>query len=107
MPHEYVFVGIAGESLSNRTTSRLGTGLVRSSVDRFGAWEDLSPRLCDQPEVRAICVAPDDSATIYVGTQHGVHVTTDRGDTWRLLDAPRPEFGVWSIAVSPSAPAGI
>lgn len=101
---EHVFVGIAGESLSNRTTSRLGTGLFRSAVDRFGEWEDLSPRLCDQPEVRAITVAPDDSATIYVGTQVGVHVTTDGGDTWRLLDAPRPEFGVWSIAVPRSAP---
>jgi len=101
---EHVFVGIAGESLSNRTTSRLGTGLFRSPVDRLGEWEDLSPRLCDAPEVRAITVAPDDSATIYVGTQQGVHVTTDGGDTWRLLGAPRPEFGVWSIAVSRAAP---
>jgi photosystem II stability/assembly factor-like uncharacterized protein len=96
----YVFVGIAGESLSNRTTSRLGTGLYRSPIDALGTWEDLSPRLGEQPEVRAITASPNDPDTVYVGTQWGVHRTTDRGETWELLSAPPPEFGVWSLAVS-------
>jgi len=100
----YVFVGIAGESLSNRTTSRLGTGLFRSPVDRLGEWEDLSPQLAELPEVRAIASAADDPDTVYVGTQCGVHRSRDGGDTWELLGAPRPEFGVWSLAVPPAAP---
>src|SRR5512132_2526546 len=105
MPHgHYVFVGIAGESLSNRTTSRLGTGLFRSPIDRLGEWQDLSPRLTELPEVRAIASVAEDPDTVYVGTQCGVHRSRDGGDSWELLSAPRPEFGVWSLVVPPGAP---
>jgi photosystem II stability/assembly factor-like uncharacterized protein len=96
----YVFVGIAGESLSNRTTSRLGTGLFRAPIDALEAWQDLSPRLGAALEVRAITASPNDPDIVYVGTQYGIHRTTDCGETWELLAAPTPEFGVWSIAVS-------
>lgn len=100
----FVFVGIAGESLSNRTTSKLGTGLYRAPVGQLDAWQDLSPRLCELPEVRAITAPPDEPGTLYAGTQLGVHRSTDRGDSWQLLGAPPPRFGVWSVAVPRGAP---
>jgi photosystem II stability/assembly factor-like uncharacterized protein len=97
-----VLVGIAGESLSNRETTKLGTGLLFSDDLERGRWRDIVAGLPDAPEVRAI--ARSTGGVVYVGTQAGVHRSDDGGLTFRLLPAPTPGYGVWALAVHPADP---
>jgi photosystem II stability/assembly factor-like uncharacterized protein len=98
-----VFVGVSGETLSNRVEppDTYGTGLYRCDDLERGDWVRVGGGLPDDPEVRAIAAS---GARLLVGTQYGVHASDDGGATWRLLGAPRPGYAVWSIAIHPADP---
>ena len=98
-----VFIGISGESLSNRVEppDTHGTGLYRCDDLERGDWVRVGGGLPADPEIRAIAASGE---RLFVGTQYGVHASGDGGATWRLLGAPRPGYGVWSIAIHPTHP---
>ncbi len=99
-----LIVGIAGESLSNRETTKLATGLFRCADLASGGWEDLGARLPEAPEVRVLCAHPTAPGTLFAGTQYGVHRSDDAGASWQILDLPQPHYGVWSLAFHPQDP---
>ena len=59
--------------------------------------------LCPQPEVRAIAIHPKNPDTVYAGTQRGVYLSKDRGDTWKRADMDEG-MTVWSMAFRPDNP---
>jgi photosystem II stability/assembly factor-like uncharacterized protein len=100
-----IWAGIAGETLSNRETTRLGTGLFRLDArDVTPTWRDVHEGLGQEPEVRTIALHPKQPGALFVGTQHGVHRSDDGGGHWRELDLPVPYYGVWALALHPLDP---
>jgi photosystem II stability/assembly factor-like uncharacterized protein len=56
----------------------------------YGAsWTDISSNLPEGP-VNAIVIDPENTATLYVGTDYGVYYTTNTGDSWSLLGTELP-----------------
>ena len=99
-----LLAGIAGETLSNRETTKLGTGLWRCRDVDGGHWEPLADRLPPEVEVRAVAAHPVRPGTFFIGTQYGVHRSDDAGDSWSMLALPAPGYGVWAIAFHPHDP---
>jgi photosystem II stability/assembly factor-like uncharacterized protein len=54
--------------------------------------------------VRALAVHPRDPSTLYLGSEHGLFVSTDGADNWTRLPAPLASLQVWSIYVSAIRP---
>src|SRR3989442_15514553 len=77
----YVYVGLAGETAPGRPVK---SGLYRMAVgdDR---WELATRGLPEAPAIRAIATHPEHADTVYVGTQHGPHRSTDHGEHWERL----------------------
>lgn len=65
------------------------------------AWQALTKGLPANPEVRAICLHPNDPRIIFAGTQEGVFRSADGGDSWTSLGLPGRLQTVWSIALDP------
>ncbi|MCH7800555.1 MAG: hypothetical protein IIC24_03315, partial [Chloroflexi bacterium] len=92
----HVYVGLAGEG------ENIGAGgLLRCAVGS-DQWESIANGLPEEPQVRALLVHPDDSATVYAGTQLGVYRSEDRGASWEALHCPDEGTEVWSLAFDPS-----
>lgn len=58
-----------------------GQHVYRSSGNRGRRWQSIDGNLPDIP-VHSIVVDPDDGDRIFIGTDLGVFVTTDGGQTW-------------------------
>ncbi len=82
---------------------RLRGGLFRL---RPGAteWEAVAGGLPENVEVRAITLHPNDSKTLFIGTQDGPYRSTDGGEQWEKLDFPEQGAVIWSIAIHPTRP---
>jgi hypothetical protein len=52
-------------------------------------WTDISANLPEGP-VNAIVIDPENTATLYVGTDYGVYYTTNTGGSWSLLGTALP-----------------
>ena len=96
----FVFAGLAGETAPGRAVK---SGLYRMA-EGGGQWETLSNGLPDAPSVRAIAVHPQNSETVYVGTQHGPYRSTDHGDHWDKVNVPDHGTPVWSMLFHPRDP---
>ena len=59
-------------------------GLYRKE-ESDGKWEKLAKGMPPSPQVRAIAIHPNDSKTIFVGTQRGVYRSQNGGDSYRTL----------------------
>src|SRR4051812_43938733 len=55
-------------------------------------------------DVRALAVHPRDPATLYLGSEQGLFVSTDGADSWTRLDAPPEGLQVWSLWLAPDRP---
>ena len=64
---------------------------VWHSPDQGTSWSDISGNLPDAP-VHSLVIDPDDSQTLYVGTEVGVFETTDGGTTWTRKGSGIPDY---------------
>jgi hypothetical protein len=57
-------------------------------------------RIPDMISAYGICYSPDDQDTVFVGTDYGVAVTTNNGDTWdhKMLNDTEPIWTDYNIA---------
>jgi photosystem II stability/assembly factor-like uncharacterized protein len=100
LPDFFVYCGLAGDTDPGRFWS---AGLYRSR-NGDGAWESIGDRLGTEPHVFSILADLRRRGRVTVGTHDGIWRSDDAGDSWRRLDAPRPELGVWSLAAHPAEP---
>ncbi|HTR11849.1 MAG TPA: YCF48-related protein [Roseiarcus sp.] len=94
-----LYAGLAGDTDDGRFVS---AGLYRS-VDG-GAWTRIDGGFEERQEVRAILTDARQPDRAVIGSQSGIFLSDDRGDSWRHLSAPRPELSVWSLVRDPSDP---
>jgi photosystem II stability/assembly factor-like uncharacterized protein len=81
----------------------IGEGMFRS-VDGGQTFRRACEGMFVECHVRALAVHPRDSATLYLGSELGLFVSTDAADNWTRLPAPLDGMQVWSIFVAPSKP---
>jgi photosystem II stability/assembly factor-like uncharacterized protein len=96
----YVYAGLAGDTDPGRFWS---AGLYRSR-NGDDAWESLGGKMDPTPRVFAILTDPGRPGWVTIGTDDGVWRSDDAGASWRRLNAPKPELGVWSLARHPRDP---
>jgi photosystem II stability/assembly factor-like uncharacterized protein len=77
---------------------------VFRTTDFGTTWTDISGDLPDAP-VNEIVIDPNQSTTLYVGTDVGVFVTHDTGGTWEPLGTGMPDGSLVSdLALLPGSP---
>lgn len=81
-------------------------GIFRRGVGD-SAWEQLKSGLPDPASVHTITVHPQNPALVFVGTQDGPYLSTDRGAHWHRPDFPERGVQIWSILVHPNEPRTI
>jgi photosystem II stability/assembly factor-like uncharacterized protein len=70
------------------------------STDGGGSWTDISGDLPDI-SVNAAALDPNDTDTIYVGTDAGVYRTTDGGSSWEAFDNGIPNVVITDLTIDP------
>ncbi len=87
---------------------RLYVGTIGEGVFRSLDGGENFCRACEgmfvECHVRALAVHPRDPATLYLGSEKGIYVSTDGADNWSRLPAPLDGLQVWSLWVSPGRP---
>jgi photosystem II stability/assembly factor-like uncharacterized protein len=86
-PEPVLYVGTVGE------------GLWRS-VDGGQSWERLRKGLLSECEVRSLAIDPRDDRRIHVGTNEGVFISTDGGQSFASCGGELAERVIWSLAIS-------
>ena len=85
--------------------SKAGTlgGIFRRAVgdDR---WEPLTKGLPEGANVYAITGHPTNPDVVYLGTNHGLYRSVDRGERWERPGFPDDKVEVWSILAYPGNP---
>ena len=66
--------------------------------------DSLGDKFGEQPHVFAILSDPRRPGRVTVGTHDGIWQSSDHGNSWKRLNAARPELGVWSLASHPTDP---
>ena len=92
----YIYAGLAGEG------EHIGQGGLYRRAANGGEWESIAKGLPAEPQVRALLVHPQNSSTVYAGTNLGVYRSDDQGDHWEALDSDKTD--VWSLAFHPDNP---
>jgi photosystem II stability/assembly factor-like uncharacterized protein len=92
----FVYVGLAGEG------DYIGAGGLYRRAAEDGEWQSLTKGLPANPQVRTLCIHPQNPAILYAGTQMGPYRSDDRGEHWEALEAPRVGTDVWSLAFHPN-----
>ncbi|HLI20016.1 MAG TPA: hypothetical protein VKV32_02790 [Stellaceae bacterium] len=89
----------------------LWRGGKRSGVFRMkignGGFEQLREGLPEPLSVHHIVVHPLDPSRVFIGTQDGPYISTDRGAHWTKPDFPDQGVQIWSFLVHPSEPETI
>ena len=70
------------------------------------SWEEKNNGL-DAENIRALAIDPNDSNTVYAGTDGGVFKTTDAGATWSEINTGLTNFRVEALAMDPNDPATV
>src|SRR5213078_3187189 len=77
-------------------------GHVYKTTSAGGTWVDISGNLPAIP-VTDILIDPDLPRTLYIGTDAGVMITTDGGNSWSSLGNGLPKVVVHSLVMSRKA----
>lgn len=94
----FIYVGLGSEGKGPN-----GHGLYRRPVNG-DSWELVTNGLNETPLVRTIAIDPENTTTVYVGTQEGAYVSFDQGTYWKQLDLPGDSVPIWSINFHPTNP---
>src|SRR4030095_585008 len=87
----------ASRAVRHRLRRHAGRALPQHGTGRaLGAGALPEPRA-----IRAIAPHPEQSDTVYVGTQDGPYRSTDQGGRWEKLDVPDHGLPVWSLQFDP------
>lgn len=70
------------------------------SLDHGTTWQDVSTGIPGGP-INVVREDPEDADILYVGTDLGVYVSTDRAATWQVLGASLPSTYVHDLIVHP------
>ncbi len=70
------------------------------SSDYGSSWTDISGDLPDEP-VNVIIEDPVNPQILYVGTDHGLYISLDQGETFQLMDKDLPAVAVHDLVVHP------
>lgn len=86
-------------------TPTIYTGTVGQSVwrseDGGDTWRRTSKGMFPEAHIRAIAVNPDNTSTLYAGTEAGICRSADGGDSWEKLDSPMNDLQIWALAIDP------
>ena len=77
---------------------------VWRSTDNGDTWGRASNGLFPEADIRALAVNPNNSDTIYAGTENGIFRTTDAAESWHHLPSPTDGREVWALAIDSNAP---
>ena len=72
------------------------SGHVFATSDGGQHWTNISGNLPDSP-VNSVVLDPGNANTLYVGTDVGAFVTTNRGQKWFALGSGMPKVSVWQL----------
>jgi len=83
----------------------VGQGVMRSP-DNGENWQraGLSSGLHSDAIIRALLCDPLQPRRVLAGTDKGICLTEDGGETWSQLDSPMNELIVWNLTVDPTDP---
>lgn len=70
------------------------------SADNGTTWQDISKGLPGGP-VNVVREDPKNADVLYVGTDHGVYISTDRAKTWNVLGGELPSVSVHDLRIHP------
>ncbi len=102
-PHkiDYFAVNSQGTIFASCIDDRIGLSEIHRSSDQGKSWEEVSDKIGRGLKLRAF--AEDSRRQMYLGTQSGLFVTSDGGDTWRELlansDLPSYGYDVYTIGI--------
>ena len=71
-------------------------GHIFLTGNRGGSWQDISGNLPDVP-VTSVALNPNNTSTIYLGTDLGVFQTTNGGATWERLGNGMPRVATFMV----------
>ncbi|HTU91455.1 MAG TPA: hypothetical protein VMF69_15340, partial [Gemmataceae bacterium] len=74
----------------------IGEGLFRS-LDGGDSFRRACEGMFVECHVRALAVHPQRPATLYLGSELGLFVSTDGAENWAKLPAPLDGLQVWSL----------
>jgi len=74
------------------------TAYLYKSDDYGTTWKDISTTLPSEP-VNVVIEDPENENLIYVGTDHGVYISLDQGDTFMTLDESMPRVPVHDLVI--------
>lgn len=89
----HLYIGTIGEGVFRSTDHGVS---FRRAMD--------GPGIFVESHVRALVVHPDDPATLYLGTEHGLFQSRNGADSWARVDAPLNGQQIWSILLWPGRP---
>lgn len=81
----------------------IGEGLFRS-LDGGENFERTCKGMFVECHVRALTVHPQRPATLYLGSELGLFVSSDGAESWSKLPAPLDGLQVWSLWIVPQQP---
>lgn len=81
----------------------IGEGMFRS-LDGGETFRRACENMFVECHVRALAVHPRQPATLYLGSEQGLYVSTDGAENWTKLPAPLDGLQVWSLWVAPQRP---
>ncbi len=88
------------------TLSAFGVSSVWKTENLSGPVIVWSPAAAGLPQVpvSAFAIDPQKPETLYAGTDIGVYISSNRGDTWLPLGTGLPRVAVFDLAITNSAP---
>jgi photosystem II stability/assembly factor-like uncharacterized protein len=99
----YLYAGAATSIFTAQSGVTARGGMYRRRV-ADGDWHAIEKGLPEHPNVHVIAVHPDDREVVYIGTDHAVYRSVDRGERWERLEFANGAHEVWSILFDPRDP---
>ena len=83
----------------------VGQGIMRSG-DSGKTWRrvGIGQGMHSDAQVRALVNHPHHPEITYAGSDKGLYLSDNAGQTWRLIDSPLSRYNVWALAIDPQEP---
>jgi photosystem II stability/assembly factor-like uncharacterized protein len=83
----------------------VGQGIIRSA-DGGETWQrvGINQGLHSDALVRAVANNPKQPEMVYAGTDKGLYMSQNAGQSWQWVDSPLSNYCVWNLAIDPVEP---